>query len=296
MRIVLFGAGASYGSGDVLPHLPPLGNELFSVLRRLYNNWQRIPPEVADLFQNNFELGMGDVISKYGFAVAPLMQSMAIFFSIFYVPENADNRYLRLIQVLENRRDIVWSTLNYECILESSAFILNRKVNYFADPLNCGNDLPVWKLHGSCSFKVEGLDATRGIQFSGVTFGGSIKPITPSEVRSIYTGNTALYPAMALYARGKAITMSPEPIFKAQKTWGNYVRESDRVLIVGVNPNPEDNHIWDPLSNTEAEVAYVGADSLFKNWTKKNRKNRPSTFLGNTWERADGNVRDFLLY
>ena len=61
MRVVLFGAGASFGCGDVSPRVPSLGNELFSALRRLYKSWRGIPDKLGARFEESFELGMQEI-------------------------------------------------------------------------------------------------------------------------------------------------------------------------------------------------------------------------------------------
>lgn len=296
MRVVLFGAGASYGSGSVAPRVPPLGVELFPALRRLYQHWRAIPAAEAELFATDFEAGMAEVIEKYGMAVAPLMQEMAMFFSVFGIQRESDNRYRRLIQNLVGKRDdVIWSTVNYECLLEAAGTLAGLQIGYFADPKEDAHVLPVWKLHGSCNFKVTGLKAGRGVSFgTGVVFSGGIEPINPNQVIPTYSGHTALYPAMALYAKGKPVSMSPEPIKQAQERWREAVLAADKVAIVGVHPNPEDEHLWEPLADTAATVGYIGAQTPFGEWVASYRENRDSEFLGTTWSSADDQLLDFL--
>ena len=290
MRIALFGAGASFGSGMVLPRPPPLGADLFPVLRRLFVTWRSIPESDAGLFVPNFELGMGSVIEKYGMAVPPLMQDMAILCAGFGLSAGTDNLYWRILADSSTRRDIIWSTLNYECLLEIAASLHGRSVDYFGEPTEASPvTTPIWKLHGSCNFKVVGLEAGRGVSFgTGVVFSGGIQAINPSEVRPHYRGATALYPAMALYAKGKTIAMSPEPIRDAQRRWADRVRTADRVLLVGVAPNPADSHIWGPLRDTDALVAYVGARSAWEAWVAEHRRSRSVEFLGERWNSCYG--------
>lgn len=298
MRIVLFGAGASYGCGGVAPAPPPIGGSLFPALRRLYANWRSIPREIATLFERHFETGMAEVIEKHGFAVGPLMQEMARFFAIFHIQNQSQNLYVELLKRAHRRSDIIWSTLNYECLLELAAAHLTWPVAYFADPVEITERaVPVWKLHGSCNFKITGLEATRGVSYSGtgVVFGGSIQPIDPGQVSAHYSGNTALYPAMALYAAGKPISMSPSPIQDAQRRWNEHVRESDRVLIIGVRPYPADKHLWTSLAETPAEVAVVGSHKQYEAWAKAHRADGVVRILGDKWLEASGEAATFLI-
>ncbi len=296
-RIVLFGAGASYGCRDVFPRNPPLGNHLFPALQRLYPGWRSIPDEAVELFEDNFEEGMAKVIEKYGMAVGPLMQEMAIFFSIFSIPTQNQNLYVDLIRNLVDRNDILWSTLNYECLLELAGAKLGKRIGYFTEPAEAqSNVLPVWKLHGSCNFKVTGLEATRGVSYSGtgVTFGGGIEPIDPGAVRAYYSGNTALYPAMCLYAEGKPISMSPNQILESQERWAEHVIASEKILVIGVLPNIEDDHIWNVLSKTEAELGYIGSQQPFSDWIATSRQGKGYTYLGRTWGEAKQEVINFI--
>jgi len=239
---------------------------------------------------------MAEVIDKYGYSVGPLMQEMARFFSIFRVPEGATNLYVKLIESLTGRNDILWGTLNYECILELAATLRGRSISYFLDPGSGAPGFPVWKLHGSCNFKVSGLEATRGIRYSGsgITFGGSIEPIDPGKVKEYYSGNTALYPAMALYAADKPISMSPGPIREAQTRWNNHILACERVLVIGVRPYPEDCHIWESLAKTSAELAAVGDKDAFQSWAAERRPKRGVKMLGSRWVDASEAVIEFL--
>ncbi len=86
-----------------------------------------------------------------------------------------------------------------------------RAVNYFHNAPASDSDIIIWKLHGSCNFLPHGgVTATRGVSFSpGVTFGTGIRPVNPNEVAAYCTGNTALYPVMAVYARAKPVQIAP---------------------------------------------------------------------------------------
>ena len=54
MNLIIFGAGASYGS-DVC-YVPPLGNKLFNALTAFDpNGWGKLPQKYQELLQNDFE-------------------------------------------------------------------------------------------------------------------------------------------------------------------------------------------------------------------------------------------------
>jgi hypothetical protein len=239
---------------------------------------------------------MAEVIEKFGHSVGPLMQEMARFFSIFTIPATPPNLYVELIHSLLDGGDILYGTLNYECLLELAAARLGHTVSYFADPRTTVEGLPIWKLHGSCNFRVRGLEATRGVQYSptGIEFDASIQPIDPGMVQAYYSSNTALYPAMALYAAGKPISMSPTPIRAAQERWNAHIATCERVILIGVHPYSEDRHIWDSLASTAAQLAAVGNAEAFTSWAADSRPHKRVQVLGRRWADASDEVLDFL--
>lgn len=294
MKVILFGAGASHGAGDTLPVPAPLGRDLFPALARLFpGSWGQIPEEAAALFADDFEAGMATVAEKYGLAVGPLMQKMAIFFSWFTAGNEGSNLYFRLFSEAYRSElvpDLLVSTINYECIAETAANKAGLKVSYFGDVRSDPDSLALWKLHGSCNFKVAGLEATRGVSYSGVAFDGGIEFLNPPEVRRYYSGDTALYPAMALYARSKSIFMAPTIIQNKQKAWAEEVQTASHVIVIGVRPNPADEHIWGPIARTDAEVSFVGSRTGFENWVSAHRPTTRSEFLGSRWSPGFGAV------
>lgn len=297
MKAVLFGAGASYGSGNLLPKAPPMGSDLFAALQRLYPNWRSVPSEVAEKFEEHFESGMAVLIENYGFAVGPLMQEMARFFSIFAMDKHGSNLYRSFVEETKGCKNLILGTLNYECLLEIAISLNGQTVGYFMDPETDNDLVPVWKLHGSCNFKVKGLEATRGVSYSGtgVVFGGDIEPINPSEVQKVYSGSTALYPAMALYAAGKPISMSPGPVEAAQKRWNEHIHRCSKLLIIGVNPFPEDGHIWNSIAESNATIATIGDERAFEDWGAQVEKSDSLVILGSRWNKCADDAIEFIL-
>lgn len=296
MTVVLFGAGASYGAGHVTPRPPPLGGDLFPPLRRLFDTWRQIPQGERAIFSEDFEVGMKKIIEEYGVAVGNLMQEMAIFFSCFGISNPSENRYYRLVNAVNDPTEILWSTINYECLAEIALTQADRSFHYFPGSDLEPDDVRLFKLHGSCNFKVTNLKATRGVHYnpSAVKFSGGIQPIDTKMVPKHYRGNTALYPAMALYAQGKPISMSPGPIEQIQEVWATKVLDAARVAVVGVRPNPDDEHLWEPLAQTDACIGYIGKKGEFADWERKHRGDADSVILGETWEDAEEQLIDFI--
>jgi len=280
--VFFFGAGASYGAGDIIPERPPLGIHLYDELARIYpGSWGALPPEVQEEFRKNFEHGMAKVYGKYTHAIPLLMQQMAIYF-IQFRPYSNSSLYCRLIQKLTENGimdRVIFSTINYDCILE---FALSNQ-GYVIDYFNISREgaIPVLKLHGSANMFCNNLQMSRSISYGrGVTFEGGIKAIGDiGTVVETCLSDTGLSPVMSLYMKGKPLQVSPNSVKEIQERWKEAVNSSDLVFCIGVNPNPEDDHIWGALGQTEADLCFIGDKEAFRIWCKKHRKEN-SIFLG----------------
>ena len=132
--VFLFGAGASYGAGDILPESPPLGLQLFGELARIYpGSWGALPGDVHDALSANFEIGMAMVYERLSPAIPQLMREMAVYF-VQFRPATGRTLYCRLIDFLESvplLDRVLFSTLNYDCVLEFSLLQRHKSLNLF---------------------------------------------------------------------------------------------------------------------------------------------------------------------
>ena len=179
--------------------------------------------------------------------------------------------------------NVLFSTLNYECVLELSASGMGLTVQYWHDALKPGA-IRVWKLHGSCNFLSKGIQATNGVRFSrGVNFEGGLQAVSPNDAVAYCLTNQGLYPAMALYMTSKPVQIGQQVILSLQQQWGDNVKAAERLLVVGVRPYPDDGHIWGPIAECAGTVGYVGPKEEFDTWASACRTG-PSTWLGARWD------------
>ena len=284
--IVLFGAGASFGAGATVPHAPPLGGQLYSELARYDpKGWGDLPEAVRHEFGQGFEAGMQAIWDTYSQGIAGLMRHMTLYLAQFAPDGSKTDLYSRFVEQLASRgvtSNVLFSTLNYECVLELSASGLGLRVHYWQDDLESGA-IRVWKLHGSCNFLSKNIQATRGALFSrGVGFEGGLQAVTPNDAVAYCLTNQGLYPAMALYMASKPVQIGQAVIHSLQKQWGDYARAAKRLLVVGVRPYPDDGHIWEPIAECAGAVGYVGPKGDFGSWESTCRTG-PSTWLGARW-------------
>lgn len=143
-QILLFGAGASYGSDT--RGTPPLGVGLFAELQRFNpDGWGRISGDLAARFKLNFEDSI-KLISSH--ALPPLQRAMAAYFFEFH--PQPSNLYIELSRRIQRSG---WSgtvcSLNYDRLLELS--LLQTGIQPFVgDPPPGGGGVELCIPHGCC--------------------------------------------------------------------------------------------------------------------------------------------------
>lgn len=285
--VFLFGAGASFGAGSIVPERPPLGASLFQELRRTApGSWGALPTELAAAFAQDFESAMAEVSQRYGEAVAPLMRDMAVYF-VQFRPASADCLYATLVRNLKASRLLhrsLLSTLNYECVLEFCVNLEGAPVAYSL--ANTDEEVPVLKLHGSCNMFSATIEATPGITFSGVTFEGGIRiePDVGRVIEHCLTG-TALSPVMCLYMEGKPTITSPGALRELQLEWQRAVASARAIVCIGVRPHLPDQHIWDCILSAPGRLLFAGDRLLFDAHLEP-RSGGVSEYLGATFADA----------
>lgn len=281
ITLVLTGAGASFGCEHIYPKQPPVSDQLYDELASSFPySWGSI---AGEKFRQNFEAGMYEIWQQRSTIVPQLMREMAIYFSQFHSDGSFSDLYSQFLKhIVSNdmEEQIVLSTINYECILELAACNLGFKIDYFTDTQSSKEKVILWKLHGSCNFIPKGISATKGVIYTaGVQFGAGIEPIQPNQVPMFCTSNTALYPAMSIFTQGKPMQICSQIIQRLQGYWASRVTRAGKVVIIGVNPNPNDSHIWNPLANTDAKILYIGNKERFENWISQFRPTKNSLWL-----------------
>lgn len=286
--VFLFGAGASYGCGGTLPEQPPLGFQLFNILQHNYPaSWGSLPEDVNKVFNADFEQGMQLIYERFGGAIPTLMREMAVYF-IQFRPFQRSTLYDRLISDLATFGALsrtVFSTLNYECILESSIVEHGHEISYFDE--GDAKRVPIWKLHGSCNMFAHGITAGQGVSYgTGVTWEGGVQAFLDSNrVVEHCLVESGLAPVMCLYMRGKPLNVSPSAIRQLQGMWEKKIGDAVAVICIGVRPLIEDAHIWEPLAATDAPLYFVGDEASLRNWSAGRRRS-PTEYLGSTFNNA----------
>jgi len=115
--------------------------------------WGALPPDLQAGLTDDFEMAMDGLCESQGHLVAPLMQDMAVFFAGFGLRADRSDSYSRLIAELHKRdrvQSVLFSTLNYECLLEIGSTMAGYRINYsgFPTATDSSGEVTVSKPHG----------------------------------------------------------------------------------------------------------------------------------------------------
>ena len=182
--VVLLGAGASYGSEPSSHPAPPLTLDLFDQLVEQSSIARSIDPELKRLFRNDFERGMSEYYDGGKQSVMGLQRDLAKF--LFDFTPSKDNLYRKLVLKL-GIRDVVYSSLNYDMLLERSLPRPGLVIDY---GLGLRPDrIDILKIHGSVNFWPEMF----GSRFHDAVFRGNGVDIeAPIKVLSYYETQRAI--------------------------------------------------------------------------------------------------------
>jgi len=274
----LTGAGASFASGSVIPFSPPLGANLYESLENVAPSiMNQITQIVGSKNKDNFEKKMYEMWKSNKLNGFAINRFFARYFSQFS-PLN-DNLYIDLAQIIQNNDSVDWlySTLNYDCLFELAASSIGIKINY--DPGVKNNDsLDILKIHGSCNFINNAMTGPENSLSAGMAAGlidgGGVEFVQPKLVSTILK-QRPLGPVMAYYMQNKPTITNKSFLEKLQKEWKAQIKKSNKIILIGIKPNPQDTHIWNPIISSNAKIGYVGSASGFKALKKMNPKKSP---------------------
>jgi hypothetical protein len=147
----LFGAGASYGSGDCSPYCPPLERDLFPELQRWGGVASTVENPLREKFIVDFEKGMEEFYRHRNTDTTAFLREMAGYFAQFKPgPKNYYGKLARI--VAQASGTVVLATTNYEMLIELALDGAGQGVAYGRPPQSIRKGIPLLKIHGSCNF------------------------------------------------------------------------------------------------------------------------------------------------
>ena len=285
--VVLLGAGASFGSVGVRPYPPPLGNGLFTDLVDINGVAATLPDNIKKMFEENFEEGMAEYYKFSDGNIMSFQRELAEYLASFQ-PTNS-NVYIKLIKELSNQR-VIYSSLNYDLLFELSAASLGLFTSYTSKYTQGG--VRLLKFHGSSNFWPDlPIGMLNNVQISGsgrADIQAPIKPLNQVETLNKCKLENSVAPAIAMFAVGKKVKISPDYVENQYEMWKTQVIKSSKIFIVGVRVHEVDDHIWALLGKSKGKVIYFGFESdraEFEQW-KSNHNKINAYFYKNDFENA----------
>ena len=180
------------------------------------------------------------------------------------------NHYLELLAPSYMRsREIQYSTINYDMLLDQALGSYGLQIE--GAPKDSPNPqfVTLLKLHGACNvlMKIQNhihnnqvIDAPFGLHSP---IGGNLgKLYLARSYREIERwcrdyANEQFAPVVAQYVREKTFLTHAEAFEGMQTFWARKVLGAKAVVLVGVRHVPDDEHIWQPLFNSNAELLIV---------------------------------------
>ncbi len=269
--LLLFGAGASLGSGGMTVP-PPSGTSLFGKLCEAYpDTWKKISGQFADNFESlTFEGGMLALYEPpQPYNVNNLLNDMGMYFARLKIDNIKDNLYYQLFTRYRSqiqKGEIVLSTLNYDCLIERALFGSNiTSIAYYGDD----DGAKLLKLHGSCNFIPKGFTVARAndakviLGTSNLILGMDI--VHPDKAEGELS-KVGIVPAMSLYARGKKNISCEQQILTIQRKFQEITQSAKSIISIGIRPNIDDHHIWDYITKSHAEVNLIAKKEHCHDW------------------------------
>ena len=293
--LVLFGAGASHGSEPEEGHVtPPLGNNLFRELYKLGGVASKLPQDIRDAFDDNFEAGMEIFNKRFSLWFHRFHRELSSYLADF--TPSSESYYVHILKLFLGR-DVVFSSLNYDMMLEEAILGLGLNFNYSLEKND--NSIRILKPHGSINFWSEAppemfqncvaLNCT-------VDFSSPVKPVDRVSAKRRCGVDTSFSPAMSMYAKGKRVRVCPDFVVRQQNMFSNACGAASKIIIVGVRVVPEDSHIWGEILNGDAQIIYFGSkqDKLELDCFVKNNERDNVVFIEGFFDKAVSEIKNFI--
>lgn len=233
-----------------------------------------MPDDLKSTFRANFEAGMADFYEYADGDVMRFQRELAHYLATF--TPGPDNVYVRLIRELSINR-FIFCSLNYDLLFELSAAMLGHSIAYTSE--HSTGFVRLLKPHGSSNFwpYMPGVTIRNStIKRSGrADIQAPIRPLSQVDTLEKCVTEDSVAPAIAMYAEGKPVKISPDYVEAQQKMWADSVGRASRICIAGARIHLPDTHIWTPLTACSADLFYFGLESdreAFERWGEVSKK------------------------
>jgi len=263
LDVYLLGAGASHGSLDCEPGVPPLGCELYERLLERPGFRDAIPRQfVPD--RQSLEVTLSKLWDEHTEHMIPVLRETALFFSEFR--PKPTNLYVELGRRIRSRASqTVLASLNFEMLLEMALFGSGVPCHY--EGTFPAQGATILKLHGSANFlpTVAGAmlsdgSLLRAVERTGLASCNAIQIVNDPSLIHAYVKSTGLPPMVAAFMPNKPVPFCRDVIRDLWETWLRSVRVAETLTIIGVDLSGLGSHVSDPLRALRGKIVYVGPD------------------------------------
>lgn len=198
-----------------------------------------------------------------------------------------DNHYRAIVEIAIKRPgSILLSTTNYDLLIEQAITEANHFIAFHTGRLKPRN-VRLLKIHGSVHFLLDTFGATftnvradvSKARPDAAAFGGRIRVVESGDevIRYLHANNT-LSPSIAVYAPRKRVLVEPSFVDQQLRQWQAAIKAADRIFVIGLGVNEQDEHVWGPLRKSRGWLYYVSPQSTpFENWVAKTGRKKAST-------------------
>lgn len=278
MNLIIFGAGASYGS-DPDHNTPPLGKNLLEALEMFDPlTWGSLSSVWKGKFREEFESAMKEFIDS-GLFAAPLQWAMAeYFFTQFKAHEN--NYYVHIFKAIYPQlQKFTLASLNYDLLILQSASIANSGIK-IGSPVGDKNQIRLILPHGSSIIYCGGVRGSQGVSFTGGISTNGKPKLFRDYNQFIQEKTTNVFPPVMSYFEPNKFTVSCANFIKKERdTFKETVLNASKIVIIGMKIHSSDKHIWEPLAETSAETLYISGQNTmkdFQEWIEEKQRTRDS--------------------
>jgi len=305
MKLLILGAGASWGSSNV-GKLPLLTKHLLSVLRPNFpKSWGLISDQYAKAHDMDFERIMDAMLDRQDPAEARFMNRELAYYFEHFVPDD-QSLYMRLLNEVD-LSNVVICTLNYDLLLQRAGercgkrfYVTGFEFDGDGQPLpRDASSIELLMPHGSAGL----VDMGYAMEDCMVS-GGSLTDIGQAtyqtrlclhqkELLRYYKANE-LNPIMSFIRRGKNTLIGDSLLKTARDRFADVCIKANGIAVVGMQLNIRDKHITLPLIYSRAPVLIAVARPALWDVFSWGALGSRLTDTGKTWLEAFDTIKEFL--
>lgn len=287
-KLLILGAGASFGSEQEKQYAPPLGAVLFqSLLEFSPESLGNIPQSIRAIFNKDFEAGMLALAQQLPQMLPVLQRCMGAFFFRFGPTPNS--LYLRLARQLKGKSwDGAIATLNYERML-TMALGQSGIQTWCGDKTTASTGIEICLPHGICNLfceSVRGMASAVAMAGMQVTTNGPVLQIENPDQFWDRIRNDAFPPVMSYFEPSKFTTSGSDFIAAQRNRLLSLIQQASSIAVIGIQVREADTHIWNSLAGANANIAYCAGPegaATYQRWQTKFRPSAHDVVMQGFW-------------